>query len=133
MNIERSKKPVKEISMVPLINVVFLLLIFFLVAGSIEKIEVLKIETPVAESGEMVDQGHMVIVLGTRNEIIVNDQFVASEAELEKWVKEQLADNTDRLITIKADAKANASRVIDLMRMLEGAGGQHVALATESP
>jgi biopolymer transport protein ExbD len=130
---ERSKKPVKPIGLIPMINVIFLLLIYFLVIGSIEKLEIIPIDVPVAENGKVVDEGQLTIVLGKHDEILANDEFLSDTKELKSFVKEQLKGKPDLFITLKADAKARSGQVIDVMKILEEAGGQHLALATQSP
>lgn len=130
---ERSKKPVKPIGLIPMINVIFLLLIYFLVVGTIEKMEIIPIEVPVAENGKVVDEGHLTIVLGRHEEILANDEFLTSAGELRGWVEKALKQQPNLFITVKADAKAHAGQVIEVMKTLEEAGGKNLALATQSP
>lgn len=130
---ERSKKPVKPIGLIPMINVIFLLLIYFLVIGSIEKLEIIPIDVPIAENGKVVDEGQLTIVLGKHDEILANDEFLASTNELQSFVEKQLKGTPELFITVKADAKARSGQVIDVMKILEEAGGKHLALATQSP
>lgn len=131
MDIERNKRPIREISMVPLINVVFLLLIFFLIAGTIEKFDVVPIDLPVADSGQVLDEGHIVILLGRYNELIVNDELIAEE-DLVPILKEQLSLNDERIITIKADAELGATRLIAVLDRIREAGGKNLSLITQS-
>lgn len=130
MEMERSKKPVREISMVPLINVVFLLLIFFLVAGTVEKVEVIDVELPQAVSGELVEEGPIEILMGRYQEIIINDRPVTL-AEVEALIRQKLEASPQRVITIKADARMPASRMIELLDRLKAAGGRNISLTTQ--
>ena len=131
MQIERAKQLSREINMIPLINLVFLLLIFFLVAGSIEKFDIIALEVPVADSGKVLDEGHIVIVLGRYDEVILNDELVA-KTDLKSLVAEQLKNNPRKIITLKADARLDAKKMIEVMNMLREAGGQNLSLVTQS-
>jgi biopolymer transport protein ExbD len=131
MDINRSRQGQKEINMIPMINVIFLLLIFFLIGGTIQKFEVIDVEIPVAQSGHVLDEGHTVIVLGYNDEIIVNDDFVMPQ-DLFTTLKQQLNDNPKRIITIKADAKMPATRMIKVMEIVKAAGGINLSLVTTS-
>ncbi len=131
VEIERHAKPVKEISMVPLINVVFLLLIFFLVAGSLEKFHVLQVEPPIAESGQEINQGPIVIVLGKYNEILLDDELV-ERGQMIEMLKERLEKNPKRLITIKADARMKAVGLVDILDEIKEAGGINLSILTQS-
>lgn len=131
MEIERSKQMTREISMIPLINVVFLLLIFFLVAGTVEKFDIIEVDTPLADNGKVLDEGHIVIVLGYYNEILLNDELVTLE-ELKAKVAAQLENNPRKIISLKADARLEASKMVAIMDLLRLAGGSNLSIVTES-
>lgn len=130
--IGRTGKKKPEISLVPLINVVFLLLVFFLVAGTLEKFEIVPIDPPMAESGKIVDEGHIVILLGRYDEIIVDDELVQQE-DIVPILRESLKNYPGKIITIKADSGIRAARLIAIMDEVKAAGGQNVSLVTQSP
>lgn len=131
-NIGRTNTRKHEISLVPLINVVFLLLIFFLVAGTIDKIEIVPIDPPMAESGKILDEGHVVIVLGRYDEIIIDDQLVKM-ADIAGILKKSLKNYPTKIITIKPDASIDAKRLIKVMDEVKAGGGLNVSLVTQSP
>lgn len=122
----------REISLVPLINVVFLLLIFFLVAGTIEKIDIVPVDPPLAESGKVLDEGHVVIVMGRYDEIIIDDNLVQMD-DVGAIVRKELKDYPGKVITIKADSGIEAHKLIAVMDEVKIAGGQNVSLVTQSP
>lgn len=131
MEIERNTKPVKEANMIPMINMVFLLLVFFLVAGSIQKFDIVKVDLPEAVSGQVLDEGHIQIILGQHNEVLLNEELVEFE-DITPILKEQLSINKERIITIKADSRLPAVRMIAVMDMITEAGGRNVSLVTQT-
>jgi biopolymer transport protein ExbD len=131
MDIERSKQGSKEANLLPVINVVFLLLIFFLVTGTIEKFDIIPVEVPVADSGKILDAGHIVVVLGQYDEVIVNDELI-DISELEPRVKAMLENNPRKIISLKADSRMEAERMITVMNRLREAGGENLSIVTQS-
>ncbi len=131
MEFERNTKSVREVTMIPMINVIFLLLVFFLVAGSIHKFDVLPVELPEAISGQVLDEGHVSIVLGRYDEVLANDELITMES-IPAFLGQQLKHNKERVITIKADANLNAKNVIAVMDMIKAAGGTNLSLVTQT-
>ena len=131
MELDRSKRMTREISMIPLINLVFLLLIFFLVAGTIEKFDIIAVDLPVADNGKILDEGHIVIVLGQYNEILLNDELVSID-ELRTNITALLANNSRKIISLKADSRLEASKMVAIMDLLRVAGGQNISIITQS-
>lgn len=132
MRIERQKQRKSELPVLPMVNVVFLLLVFFLVSGSIEKVEIVPIDPPEAESGKVLDEGHIVILLGRHGELIIDDELVEME-DIVPIVGKSLKNQPQKIITLKADAGIRANRLIEVMDMVRAAGGVNLSLTTQSP
>jgi biopolymer transport protein ExbD len=115
---------------IPLVDVAMFLLIFFMVAGSIERFEIIPVEPPKAENSKLMDEGHIVILLGKRDEIVVGDDLV-SLADMEATVKGLLKENPAKIITVKADATIPAMRMLAVMDALKRAGADSLSIATE--
>lgn len=126
----RNKKTPRQISVVPLIDVGFFLLIFFLIAGSIQKFEILQVEIPYADSGRLIEEGPVIIVLGRHEEILVNDELVLAD-DFFPLMQTLMQRNPDRIITLKVDSRLPATRMIALMNRIKAAGGRNVSLVTQ--
>lgn len=133
MSLEFSRTPRKRttVEIIPLIDVAMFLLIFFMVAGVMEKFEIIDVTPPRAESGKLVDEGHMVVLLGKREELVLDDAMVTLP-ELEAEVHEQVAANPNKIITLKADASIPAVRMIAVLDRIKAAGGRNLSVATQS-
>ncbi len=127
----RSKRKKIIISLIPLIDVSIFLLIFFMLAGVVEKFEIVPVDPPVAQSGKLMDEGHLVILLGRHDEIIIGDEIVPMEEMLE-LLKKDLEGNPAKVITVKADATVPANRVIGVMDAIKQAGGKNLSVVTQS-
>jgi len=124
------KKPI-EISLIPLIDISMFLLIFFMVAGAVEKFEIIPIDPPVAQSGKLVDEGHLVILLGRHNEVIIGEDIVPL-SQAQTFLTPILSNHPNKVITVKADATVDANSVIDVMDAIKAAGGKNLSVVTQS-
>ena len=131
MEFSRAPRKRATISMVPLIDVSIFLLIFFMVSGSIEKFDVVPVDPPVAQSGKLMDEGHLTILLGRHDEVIIDDEMIEVKQIVEK-LGDDLKANPNKVITIKADATVPANRVIEVMDAIKLAGGKNLSMITQS-
>jgi biopolymer transport protein ExbD len=131
MDFPRTRRKKIEISLIPLIDVSMFLLIFFMVAGTVEKFDVVPIDPPVSHTGNMMDEGHIEVLLGSHDEIILDDEIITLE-EMQKNLTGLLVDNPSKVVTIKADAVVPANRMIEVMDAIKAAGGHHLSVLTQS-
>ena len=131
MDFPRTRRKKVEVSLIPLIDVSMFLLIFFMISGRIEKFELIPIDPPVSRHGNMMDEGHVSILLGSYDEIILGEEIVTIE-EMQKKLTSELAANPAKVVTVKADAIVPANRMIEVMDAIKAAGGQHLSLLTQS-
>jgi biopolymer transport protein ExbD len=131
LEFERNRRRPKAANIVPLIDVALFLLIFFMVAGSIEKFEIIPIDVPQAQSGKLLDEGHIVILIGTHDDIVMDDELITL-AELTPRLSAQLKANPAKVVTVKADASIPAVKMIAVMDAIKAAGGRNLSLVTQS-
>jgi biopolymer transport protein ExbD len=125
-----ARKAKRGLGIIPLVDVAFFLLIFFMVAGTVNQFEIIDIKPPVANSGELLDEGHIVVLLGKHDEIVMDDALMTPE-ELSASLTEQLRQHPDKVITLKADGSIKAVKMIEIMDRIKAAGGKQVTIATE--
>ncbi len=86
MKIETHLKIIKgEFVFVPLINVVFLLLIFFILSSAFVQVSTISLKLPTAE-GQLTNAEKLVVTIDNKNRFYFNDQVMDLET-----LKEQLA------------------------------------------
>lgn len=127
----RTSRKIRAISMISLIDIIFTVILFFIVAGHMEKFSIIPIELPKADSGQRLDEGPVVVLLGQFGEVIINDDLY-SDAQIAAELKRQLAVNPERIITIKADAKMDANKLVDFLEQIRAAGGKNLSIVTQS-
>ena len=113
----------------PLINVVFLLLIFFMVVGSLSATDPFQIAPPTSINGEAGDPRDIVLLIGADGRLAL-DGKVTEPAGLQAAVAERLAAAPDQEVHVKADGGAEAVAVVAIMETLRRAGAERVRLMT---
>lgn len=131
MNIEA---PVKsrdsELGIIPLVNVVFLVLIFLVLVGKFTAPEPLDIRPPVSVSGAKNPRGLAKILL-TRDGQVAVDGVVTARSQLSERVSGVLSARPDVRFQLKADARLEAVRMIEVMEELRDAGVERLTLLTQ--
>lgn len=133
MTIELSQNQASsDTQLIPLINVVFLMLAFFMIAGQIQRSDAVIVETPISAS-ESDRQSSPISISVTINELIyVNGELVQHEELVDRI--SSMKDETDSTdppsILLRADARLAAVRTRAILGMLRKTGIGEVALAT---
>lgn len=126
----KKKRTRIDISFIPIINVIFLMIIFFMVEGTLKGHDVIPIEAPISASGSPVFGDHVEVMV-SETEIILNLELV-DEQGLSKGIIDILQFQPDAEITIKADGTLNAARFIEVLDVMRDAGAKNLYLITTS-
>ena len=113
----------------PLINIVFLLLIFFMLAGRFASPEPFQIEPPTALK-DGASEAHDLIVLVARDGRLALDGEEMAADPLAEQVAARLREGSLPVVRVKADAGTEAARIVALLERLRDAGATKVELLT---
>lgn len=110
-----------EVQMAPLIDCVFLLLVFFLVATTLKKIEIevpLELPTAAYTAQEVPVQASMLtITIDAQGQIYTGSQ-VATPGALHEVIKARAAQDPDQVVRVNADRNAPWHAVLQVMELL---------------
>lgn len=132
MRLRQSERPFEGENILPLINVVFLLLIFFLLVGQMRPPEIIAVEPPESESEAKPRSEAVRLLIGADGTLALGDEPV-SEAGLHDKVSALARKSPGMALRLKADRAIDAARAIDVMMILHQAGIDRVVLLTEQP
>lgn len=118
----------EDAGILPLVNVVFLLLIFFIVAGELAASDPFPI-TPTESASETPAAPGRLIAFGAGGTLAL-DGVVMDEAALLATLDEALAREPATEIRIKADGRADATALVALLGSLREIGAATVTLMT---
>ncbi len=127
--IKRQKQLRKEISLIPLINIIFLLLIFFMIAGQVQRLETLDVEEPVASEGKERRYLPVILYMDADGKIALNGDVIKRE-DLRLLLRVSLENlkYDIQAVTIKADKNSMAKQLVWLMDEVKKAGGREVSI-----
>jgi len=121
----------KEINLIPLINIIFLLLTFFMVAGTIDKVGPFALKLPDASrKGNAKPQRASIIYMHKDGRIAVNNDLVTKK-DFQTIVNTLVLENKGQELIIKADSEVASSNLIWVMRVIENVGGSDVSIITK--
>lgn len=114
--------------LIPLINVIFLMLIFFMLMGRITASEPLAVTPPASGSGRETDPAERVLLIDAEGRMALGERRIEA-GELKEAIA-PLGEAALRHLTIKADAKLKASQLRQVLDLLQDAGAEGVDLMT---
>ncbi|NLQ18514.1 biopolymer transporter ExbD [Marinomonas sp. M1K-6] len=121
-------------NMVPLINVVFLMLVFFMVAGQIQKADPVAVILPHSINDHRAATDPSIeIVLGADDSLYVDDEVFAIQ-DIQAYLEQQFmaAPNKEAFwVQIKADGAISLEKLRPVFNQVRLAGLTKVSLATQ--
>lgn len=130
MKIRRQNRIRSKPGLAPLIDVVFLLLIFFLLTSTMMTSDRYDIELPEAENGENRREDPVVVLVNQYGRYAVNNKSVPAE-QLAETLKDVLRNARSTEVTVKADGRAVASDLVPAMKALQEAGVETLGIAAD--
>jgi len=126
-----NKERALSIEITPLIDIVFLLVIFFVVTSKIETNQYLSLDLPTSQSfsSNLMNADKNIILFDSGTLVINNQEFDISQIE-EVMVGIQASFETSETIILSIENKAYHEWVILLMDRLQGAGFQNLRIKT---
>lgn len=133
LNIKR-KPP--EVQMSPLIDVIFLLLIFYAVTTQFVADERLKLKLPEAKTAEEagINRGNKppMVTVATDGTIWIDDKVVP-EVDLERRIKQLVDQAPDDGIILKGDQGADYGVVVHVLDLARSAGAKGIQMSADRP
>jgi len=118
------------INVTSLIDVMFLLLIFFLVTSSFKDQPTIQLDLPSSSTAEAVDNGPAVLYLTAGGEIFLDDELLAGD-ELQQALRQRLASSGDDRVVLRADRESFHGDVVELYDIIRQAGYRRLGVAAE--
>lgn len=136
MKFPRKARPEEGINLTPLIDVVFLLLIFFMVSTTFTKETHLELDLPEATAAPLLeDSGRIDVVVNADGAYSVNGRgLVNKQLATLKSAIEQSSDGNNQLpLTITADARTPHQAVVTAMDAAAQLGFVKLSITTRNP
>lgn len=117
-----------SVNLTPLIDMVFILLIFFLVTASFTKESGIEVDRPTAQTAVRQEKGNLIIGVSETGEVWIENQQVDIRS-IRAHIERLHAQNPEGTVIILADQKARTGATVDVLDQVRLAGVTNVAIA----
>ena len=113
-------------NMISLTDIIFLLLIFFLLSSTFILQPGIKVELPRTTTTEISSEKSIVVSITKDGALFLNDNFVSIE-QLGAMLRTMIMDVGNPILIIRADKSILLNRIVEVMDRAKGAGAVHDA------
>jgi biopolymer transport protein ExbD len=117
-----------EINLTPMLDVVFIMLIFFIVTASFIKEAGIDVNRPDAPTAERVEDANILIAISANDEIWIDRRLVDPRA-VRANIERLHAENPKGSVVIQADKKSTNELLVTVMDASRAAGVYNISIA----
>ena len=126
----RSEEETEEINLTPMLDVVFIMLIFFIVTTSFVKESGLDVSRPEAATAERKERGNILVAISQNDQVWIDRRQVDVRA-IRANIERLHAENPQGSVVIQADENSRTGLLVQVMDAARLAGVENVSLAAE--
>jgi len=130
MEFERRKKIRIHLDIAPLIDIVLLLLIFFMLTSNFIMQPGIKITLPKAKTSKPQEEENIIVFITEDNKIFLNDREIDID-ELKDALEEKLKTAKKKIVILKADEKINLGLAVKVMDIAKQAKVENLVISTQ--
>ena len=119
-----------QVDLTPMLDVVFIMLIFFIVTSTFVKESGVDVTRPNAETAVPTDASSIQIGITSNNQIYFDKRLVDKRA-VRANIEKGLAESPGAAVIIIADALSNTETLIEVMDQSRLAGAENISVATD--
>ena len=119
-----------SVDMTPMLDIVFIMLIFFIVTTSFVKESGLEVNRPTANTAETVKKGNIMIAVSDTDAIWIDKRRVELGA-VRANVEQLLVENPESAVIIQADKNSKSGIVVEVMDQIKLAGVENISIAAK--
>lgn len=119
-----------EINITPMLDIVFIMLIFFIVTTSFIRETGVEVNKPTALTAEPRPQGNVLIAIRDNDDIWMNKQQIELH-EVRTEVERAKAENPESAVVLIADRGARTGMLVEVMDQVQAAGINRISVSAE--
>ena len=129
MRLRRKEQTVNNIDVSPLIDMVFILLIFFMVTTTFVKDMKLDLDRPTAASSSLLDEKVIRVYIDNNREVFIDSQPIKIWA-IQSKLRDLLRSSTSKAVLVVSDTDIPVESLIDVIDECKMSGAKDVAVST---
>lgn len=126
----QNRKTSVQMPLTALIDIVFLLLIYFLLTTNFLVEEGIKVKLPQARASAPQTEEVITVFVDTHGQAFLGREAVAPDRLFDR-LKKAIAGQPDRLVVVRADRTVVLNKAVNVMDVAKAAGAGRLCLATE--
>jgi len=130
MELRRTKRRSVVINVTSLIDVMFILVLFFTVSTTFVNQPAMSLQLPKAVHSQETRQPAIIVYVDENGAVSLNDQPI-DVALLEQALVTQISHSDDKAVVLKADSRVSHGAVVHVLDLIKGAGAQKLTIATQ--
>jgi biopolymer transport protein ExbD len=120
---------IEQLNLVPLVDVIFQLLIFFMLTSSFTFPSGIHVKLPKAVTSDVIKEENLMITISSEDVVYLRDQVITLK-ELTDILSKEAQIHQGRPILIKADRRASMGRIVDVWDLCRDLGLEQIHIAT---
>ena len=129
MNFADHDRPRPKLNIAPLIDVVFLLLVFFMLASSFIEPTAIDLSMPQTDNRAQTVGEPLVVDVNTSGAVYLNGLAVTLD-QVGPELRGRIGDRLESAVTVRAEAAVPVQILVSVMDRVRGAGFKNIRLAT---
>ncbi|NKI35060.1 biopolymer transporter ExbD [Wenzhouxiangella sp. XN79A] len=119
-----------EINITPMLDIVFIMLIFFIVTTTFVRETGVEVEKPTAITSEARPQGNVLIGIDSNDQIWMNGSQIEL-SDVRTLVSRARDENPEGSVILISDKGARTGTLVDIMDQVQAAGVSRMAISAE--
>jgi biopolymer transport protein ExbD len=121
-----------DINITPLMDITFIMLIFFIVTSTFVKEPGVEVDRPAAETLEVRKFATILVAITAENKIWINKKEIELD-EVRTYVEQLKAENPKGTAVVQVDENAESRYLVEVVNQIRAAGVEKIAISTEEP
>lgn len=130
MEIERRKRRHSHIDIAPLVDVVFLLLLFFMLTFNMAMDQAIMVRLPKSETSDPQPGSHITVTISGMGQVFIQDQAIEMTA-LPVVIRQQPGWMPDTPVNIRSDQDVSVGLLVRVIDSVRNSGSRHFNVVTE--
>ena len=133
MGFERRRRASSVLNLTPLIDIGFLLLVFFMLTSHFIEDQAIDVDLPKAKNGnEAIEREYVEVVVNSNGELLVDGREVQLE-HLEETLRGALHAPETRFVRLRGDHDARLGLAVSVIDAVRAAGAESLDILTRQP
>ena len=125
-----------EINMIPMVDVILVLIIFFIVTATFDVRSMLEINLPHADGKPLQTKNEAlnILISAEGRYVVGNQEVLRNDADsLRQTILEIAGDDRQRIVLLRADAQSRYQSMVTALNVLGQLGFRQISIATTTP